>query len=173
MKYKDSLFCAAEARAIQAVRAIAEMVGWDLKEDPVLIAIRDTRCFYVEQADLLVMPGVDGWPTELAAVQREIRCRALLINEGRTTARAPTLYAHLRLCVRGRIEEHGGLRLWLGEPHDLWLVSDPDAQAPEPVVFRLSGTGPRAETPPWRTHEEMQAGLARANRLVPRHGPTD
>jgi hypothetical protein len=173
MKYKDALSCAEEARANEAVRAVAKIIGWDLKEDPVLIAIRDTRCFYVERADLLVMPGVDGGPAELAAVQREIRCRALLISEGRTTTRAPTLYAHLRLCVRGRIEEHGGLRLWLGEPHDLWLLSDPDAREPEPVVFRLSGAGLCAETPPWRTQEEMQAGLARANRLVPRHGPTD
>ncbi|MCW2370069.1 hypothetical protein [Sphingobium sp. B11D3D] len=167
MKYKNALYRAEEARLLDAVRAIAAVTGWALVEDPSLIRIRDTYCFYVARADLLVLPSVDGWPAGLVTTQNELRCRALLINAGRSMGGDPTLYAQLRLCAGGRFHEHNCLRLWLDEADGLWLLSDPDMGEPELVVFRLGPTGPVAAAPPWRTDVELQAGLASANRLMP------
>lgn len=166
MKYKNASYRAEEARLLDAVRAIAAVTVWALVEDPSLIRIRDNRCFYVARADLLVLPSVDGWPADLLITQNELRCRALLINAGRSIAGEPTLWAQLRLCAGGRIHEHNCLRLWLDQAHGLWLLSDPDMGEPEPVVFRLGPTGPVAAAPPWRTDGELQAGLASANKLT-------
>ena len=79
----------------------------------------------------------------------------------------PTLWAQLRLCAGGRIQEHNCLRVWLDETQGLWLVSDPDMGETEPMVFRLGPTGPVAAAPPWRTSGELQSGLASASRLLP------
>ncbi|MCW2411573.1 MULTISPECIES: hypothetical protein [unclassified Sphingobium] len=167
MKYKNALYRAEEARLLDAVRAIAAVTEWALMEDPSLIRLRDTRCFYVVRADLLVLPSVEGSPAGLVTAQNELRCRALVINEGRSIAGEPTLWAQLRLCAGGRIHEHKCLRLWLNEVHGLWLLTDPDMDEPEPVVFRLGPTGPVATAPPWRTDGELQAGLASAHSLLP------
>ena len=167
MKYKNALYRAKEARLLNAVRAIAAVTGWALVEDSSLIRIQDTRCFYVARADLLVLPSVDARPTGLVTTQNELRCRALVINEGRSMAGEPTLWAQLRLCAGGRIHEHNCLRLWLDEAHGLWLLTDPDMGEPDLAVFRLGPTGPVAAAPPWRTDGELQAGLASANKLLP------
>lgn len=167
MKYKNAAYRAEEARLLDAVRAIAAVTDWALVEDPSLIRISDTRCFYVARADLLVLPSVEGSPAGLVTMQNELRCRALVINEGRSMAGEPTLWAQLRLCAGGRIQEYNCLRLWLDEMQGLWLVSDPHMGEPETVVFRLGPTGPVAAAPPWRTDVELQAGLASANKLMP------
>ena len=167
MKYKTSDHRAGEARALEAVHAIASLVGWQFKPEAGLIPIRNDPCFYEPQAYLLVLPGVDGWPAGVATAQRDLHVSALLISIGSTITGEPTLYAALRLCAGGKIVEHGCLRFWFDGAAELWLLTDPDEREPDPVCFRLTATGPVMDEPPWRNDAELQAGLASAGALVP------
>ena len=167
MKYKTDAYRADEARAIAAVHMIASIVGWQFKPEAGLIPIRNDPCFFEPRAYLLVLPGVDGWPAGIATAQRDLRVSALQISIGSTITGGPTLYAALRLCAGGKIVEHGCLRFWRGDCHDLWLLTDPDEREPDPVCFRLTATGPVMDEPPWRNDADLQAGLASAGALAP------
>jgi len=167
MKYKTDADRADEARAIEAVHAIASIVGWQFKPEPELIPIRNDPCFYEPKAYLLVLPGADGWPAGVATAQRDLRVSALLVSIGSTITGEPTLYAGLRLCAGGKIVDHGCLRFWRCSSGGLWLLTDPTEREPDPVCFRLTPTGPVMDEPPWRDDADLQAGLASVGALVP------
>lgn len=167
MKYKNAAYRAEEARAVEALHSIAALAGWQFAPADLLIPIYHDPYFYEPRANLLIVPGVEGWPVEITKAQRDLPLSAMLISIGKTNGRRPALYASVRQCVGGKIREHNCMRFWLGERNDLWLLTDPSAHDPKPVRARFHPSGLTIDTKGWWDEGELQAGLTRAHTLVP------
>jgi hypothetical protein len=150
--------------ALSSALAIAKLAGWQFTERPERFAQQLADTLYDPVADLVLVPWAEGTAFgTVAQVIGEIRSSAVMVMPGRTTKGEVTFYVSIARCARGQIHWHHGLRVWIGERDDAWLVPDPDGDDLEGACFPLTRAPLRPAGRPWSHPQMHRFGFSNAD----------
>ena len=129
-----------EALAMEGVRALVTVAGWQAQPCPVM--------FPPALADFLFSPANDlilaHWCRHISigrlfAAARETRMDILLVEPAWIATGGPAFGATLILCREGETNVYRGLRLWANDVEGpAWLVPDPADRDLDQRFFELS-----------------------------------
>lgn len=166
MKYKNNSYLAREAHARDCAMWLAAHVGWVFESRPELLppALSDYLCEL--SARLILIPWAGGPLAGLEAAAREIYCTTLVLEPGATNTGTATVYFTVVRCSGGKVQRHTALRLWADIEGSLFLVPDPDGDAPNGDCFAIRPCGIEPAEVPWTNPFEQGFGLGHADTLM-------
>lgn len=155
-----------QALAVRGARALARIVDWRFVERPALIPPVLAPYQFDLYADVVLIPAGEGVPRGLGSALSQIRCTAVVVMPGFTTAGHPTWYFIVAYCGAGKLAWHSGLRLFALAEGKVCLVPDPVGASPEAVSFCIDKGRVKPASAPWSSVAEWHAGIAEGDALM-------